>query len=602
MLSIKNSKFILALLLLATALVYGNSLNNPFVPDDRSIIFRFAPGEDWTLADLSRRTLFGTPPDRLQPSEQSAYFRPLTLLTFALNRTLARAQPGGYRIVNIILHLSVVALLFLFLAHLTKKWVAFFATLLFALHPAHVQAVSYISSRSDPLYAALALVCLLFWRKGNEPQGRRRLYLSLALSSFFLGLFAKENIVILPALVLAMDFIWNQSESWKKKIRENLGWYLGFALLFSFYLLVRIGNGFPLSMEAGKELAFGLRLLLALKLLGLYLALAFYPAHLSLFRVVPIPESFFDWQVLAGILLLVALVSLVYHCWSSYRDISFGILWFLISILPVLNLTLVNAPMMEHWLYLPLMGLTLAFVAGSRGLAERVGEVRGAAIGLVLLALLLAGKTFTRNAEWRDHVKLFSQDVSYYPGNYLAWFWLGDALKERGMFDGAIRAFQTGLAIDPNGERAWRNLGESLSLAGMDEEAERAFARAISIDESNPSFYHMLGVHRLIVGRYQAAVEALGKSLDLYPSVGAYHALGSANLRLGLKAKAEGAFQKALRLYPGHETVHAGTHVHLGKLFLRQGKTEAARQEWQLALRFDPKNEDALSLLSTHQQ
>jgi tetratricopeptide (TPR) repeat protein len=177
-------------------------------------------------------------------------------------------------------------------------------------------------------------------------------------------------------------------------------------------------------------------------------------------------------------LLLAVSVILVYAFWSIRREVSFGIVWYLISILPVLNLTLLNAPLMEHWLYLPLIGLTLAFVGLVRTLAERVGEVRGAAVGLILLALLLSARTATRNAEWNNHVRLFSRDVSYYPGNYLAWFWLADALQQRGMLHDAIRALQAGLAIDPYRRRAWIALGESLSLTGRNDEAEEAFSRA----------------------------------------------------------------------------------------------------------------------------
>ena len=589
----KKESLVLAAILLATVLVYANSLNNPFITDDRHIILKnFQPWQSWTLDDLFTRSLFSTSPS------ESSYFRPLTLLTFALNYPLAGANPRGYRAVNIGIHLLVIVLIYLLASQLAGGWLATFSALLYALHPVHVQAVSYISSRSDLLYTALALLCLLLWHKGNYAQGiKRAIYFSSALSAFFFGLFAKENIVVVPAIAVVMDLLWNHSGSWRNKIKENFGWYLGFILLFAIYVLIRSGAGFPLSMEGGRDFAFSLRVLFALKLFALYLGVIFYPAHLSLFRVVPVPESFFEWQVILGALLLAGMLILAWHLRQAHKEISLGIMWYLISLLPVLNLTLLNAPMMEHWLYLPLIGLTLALVGAVRSMAETVREVRGAAFGLIFLALLLSARTVSRNAEWSDLSKLFSRDVSYYPGNWRAWSWLGDSFKTQGRLNGAIRAYKTSLALNPKQIPTWVALGEALSVAGRNDEAEEILSNAATVRPKEAWFWYLLGIHRLKVEKYQEAIEPLGKSIELNPSPMAYHALGSIYLRLGQKDKAEQSFNNALLMYPGQQKFHSGVHVDLGKLYLRQGKPKEAQEEWQLALRFDPNNAEASELL-----
>ena len=583
-------------ILLATALVYMNSLSNPFVSDDRHIIFKnFSPWQSWTLGDMFSRSLFSTSPS------QSSYFRPLTLLTFALNYPLAGPNPAGYRAVNIGLHLLVVALIALLLFHLAGGWIAVFSALLYSLHPVHVQAVSYISSRSDLLYTALALSSLLFWRKGSQAQGiKKAIYLSAALSAFFFGLFAKENIVVIPAVVLGMDLIWNDGEPWRDKLRTKAGWYLGFVLLFCIYFFVRLEAGFPLSMEGGREFALNLRVLYALRLFALYLGVIFYPAHLSMFRVVPVPESFFEWQVILGSLLLAGMLVAAWLQRETHKEVSFGLLWYLISVGLVLNLTLLNAPMMEHWLYFPLIGLTLAFVSVVRTVAEKVGEVRGAALGLIFLAFLLSARTISRNAEWGDLVKMFSRDVLYYPGNWRAWSWLGDAFKARGRLNDAIRAYKTSLGMNPKQIPAWVALGETLSMAGGDDEAEKIFSAAVSARPEESLYWYFLGIHRLKVGKNQAAIEPLERSIEFNPSPMAYHALGSVYLRLGRKDKAELSFNNALLMYPGQRGFHSGIHLDLGKLYLRQGKLTEAREEWQLALRFDPSNAEARGLLQGH--
>jgi tetratricopeptide (TPR) repeat protein len=492
----------------------------------------------------------------------------------------------------------VVFLLAVFLRRLVGAWLAIFTALLFALHPVHVQAVSYISSRSDLLYTAPALLSLLFWHKSSHAQGiKRAIYLSSALSAFFFGLFAKENIVVVPALAVVMDLVWNHAGSWRDKIKENFGWYLGFIFLFAIYLIVRLGAGFPLSMEGGREFAFSLRILFALKLFALYLGVIFYPAHLSLFRVVPVPESLFEWQVILGALLLAGMLVAAWLLRQAHKEISFGLLWYLISLGLVLNLTLLNAPMMEHWLYFPLIGLTLAFVGTVRSISETVGEVRGAALGLIFLALLLSARTVSRNAEWSDLSKLFSRDVSYYPGNWRAWSWLGDALKIEGRLNEAIRAYRNSLALNPQQTPTWVALGETLSIAGKDDEAEKILSGAVSARPKEAWSWYLLGIHRLKVGKYQEAIEPLEKSIELNSSPMAYHALGSIYLRLGQKEQAEQSFIKATLMYPGQQRFHSGGHLDLGKLYLRQGKLKEAKEEWQLALRFDPNNAEARGLL-----
>lgn len=589
----RNQCLFLAALLLTTTLIYANGFNNPFVVDDRAIIFRnFQPSKSWTLEDVFQRGLFPGAPS------ESAYFRPLTLLTFALNYPLAGQSPRGYRVVNLGLHLLTIMLVNVLFSIVAGKWVGVFGSLLYALHPVHVQAVSYISSRSDPLYTALGLLCLLSWVKGNESEGMRKsLYLGIALGAFFLGLFAKETMIVVFPLTVLTDLFWHPARSLREKIREKLPWYGGFVALFGIYLFIRLGLGYPLLMEGEVEMGLGSRVLSAPKIFSLYLGLVFYPVPLFFFRTMAVPQSFFEWQVVLGATLLGGMLTLAWLLSRTRKEISFGIFWFLISLLPVLNLTVLNAAVMEHWLYLPLIGLTLAFVAGVKALADRLGEVRGAAVGLSLLALLLSARTVSRNAEWGDLVRLFSQNVAAYPKHSLAWLWLADALKERGGWNDAIRAYKAVLALKNTNLPALVGLADVLSFVGRDDEADEILLRATSLRPRDAWLLYMLGTQRLKLGRNQEAIEALEESIRFDPSVGAYHVLGSAYLRLGNREAAEQSFQKAIRMRPSDFKSHAGIHLDMGKLYLNRGQLKEAIEEWHLALRFDPENQEAKALL-----
>ena len=603
---VKRDSTILALLLVLATIVYANTLHNPFVIDDQNIIVRNFLLRQWTLADVLKTHLFSA------IAVETQYYRPLTLLTFAINYGFSGLEPQGYHIVNLALHLLVVSLSYLLLSHFVSPWIAGFSAALFAVHPVNAQAVSYISSRSDPLYTVLALLSLLLWIKGSRAQGNvRSLFLAFSLIAFFLGLFAKETTIVAPALVILTDWIWYNDGTWKEKLTRNWPWYLGFGAMLSVYVMIRMGfAGYALNMEAsleawkpGRDLTIWPRILLALQLLKSYLTLALYPINLSFFRSVEIPKGPLELGVLLGASSLAILITLAGLFWSRRKEIPYGILWFLISIVPVLNLTSLNAPMMEHWLYLPMIGFALAFVGCLYALAQHLGEFRGATFGLALLVILLSAKTASRNAEWGDPILLFQNDARRYPNEEKNWFLLGYAYFERRMVPQAILAFQKGLAVNPNHAYAWSGLGEALSMAGKDEEAEKCFLKAISIMPENPWLHYVLGIHGLKTGKVSNAVEALSRAVSFRPPLPtAYHLLGSAHMRQGNRVEAERAFGKALSMLPQDREIHSAVHVEMGKLYLRVGKAKEAKEEWQIALRFDPNDEEAKALLQKETQ
>lgn len=594
----KKDLLIVASLLLFTAFIYNNSLRNPFTADDYHIIVEnFLPRPAWTLGDMFRLSLF--------PSygRDIAYYRPLTLLTFATNYDLFFDQPWGYRAVNLMIHLIAVSLVYFLLSRLTLRWIAAFAALLFAVHPANVMAITYISSRSDPLYTGLVLACLFLWHCGSRTErGKGAIFFSAAIGTFFLGLLSKETAIVAPILALGMDALCPNQRTSGEKVKEHAFWYLGFVVALVIYLYIRLDAGYPLLMERGGGPDMSSRILLAFKLLSLYLGLAFYPLHLSAFRMVSIPKSPFAAEVVVGAVLLAALILLAYLYHSKRREVTYGIFWFLVSLFPVLNLTRLNAPMMEHWLYLPLIGLTLAFVGVAYDLACRIGEIRGAALGLSLLALLLSVRTIYRNAEWGDLVKLFSQDVAHYPRHERAWAWLGDAYKAKGEWQSAIEAYRTSLQINPRRTQNWLALASALSLAEQNEEAEEILSWAVGQEPLNPLYRYHLGLHLLKLGKNEEAINTLKENSKLDPPLPlSYHALGSAYLRVKNLPAAEAEFQRALKSYHGDRRFHAGFHVNLGRLYSKQDRINEASEEWQLALRFDPNHAEARSLLKSIQ-
>lgn len=596
----KKDYAVIALLFLLAVSVYANGLHNPFIVDDHHIIVR-----NWLLREQNPLPVLKTHLFASQGIE-TEYYRPLTHLTFWINYRLSGLNPEGYHAINLSLHIAVVTLSYLLFSRFVSPGVAGFSTALFAAHPANVQAVTYISSRSDPLYALCILLGLLSWRSGNATAGLHKiLFQGSSLALYFLALSSKETALVMLPLVFLTDWMRPIHHTASETFKRNWIWYVGLAMVFAAYLAARgLLAGYGLTMEksnvawtAASTLGLEERALLALKLFSLYLGLIGYPVNLALFRSVEVPTGFFDIGVLFGLGALILLIMTAYCFWARRNEVSYGILWFLITLVPVLNLTPLNAPMMEHWLYLPLTGFLLAFVGCIYSLAQRLDESRGATFALSLLILMLSIKTVSRNQEWGDPVTLFMNDARRQPRAEKNWFLLGYAYAQRGQAIQAVEAYRTGLAVNSESAQAWSGLGEALSMLGRDEEAKKSFLRAISLNPWNPWLHYVLGIQRLKEGEIDLAIETLEQAVRLTPPLPvAYHVLGSAYLRQRRESAAEDAFRKASALVPPGNEIHAAIHIELGKTYLRRGEKNAALEEWRIALRFDP-NGEAKSLL-----
>ena len=600
MIGAKRHLQILVLLCLLAVLVYANSLHNPFIIDDHHIIVR-----NWLLREQTPWPIFKSHLFASQGIE-TEYYRPLTLFTFWINYRISGLNPVGYHATNLSLHVIVVTLAYILLSQFVSPAIAGFSSAFFAVHPANVQAVTYISSRSDPLYSLCILLGLLSWRSGTAATGSKRIFFQgSSLALYFLALSSKEMALVMLLLVLLTDWMWPIHQTARETFKRNWIWYAGLGTVFVIYLAVRgLFAGYGLTMENSKvawtlasTLGLAERIFLALKLFWLYVGLIFYPANLSFFRSVELPTGFFDIAVLSGLGTLALLIMAAYFSWTRQKEVCYGILWFLITIVLVLNLTPLNAPMMEHWLYLPLIGFLLATVGCIFRFAQMIGERRGTAAALAFLFLILSIKTFSRNREWGDPVTLFLNDAQRQPRAEKNWFLLGYAYAERGQANQAVEAYRAGLAINSNNAQGWSGLGEALSMLGQSKEAEKSFVSAISLNPWNPWFHYVLGLQRIREDKIDLAIETLEQAGRLTPRLPlVYHVLGSAYLRQGREKEAETAFRKALSLLPPDNEIHAGIHIELGKIYVRQGKMGSALQEWRLALRFDP-NSEAKSLL-----
>ena len=221
-------------LVLLNAGVYANSLCNPFMYDDRSIILEDARVQqgDWTALLTGRYWHL--------PSA-TRHYRPLISLSYAVNQALS-PEPWAYRAANLMLHAGTSVVLFLFTLELFGSLCAAAAAgAFFALHPVHTEALNAIVGRAD-LVVALGVVCAawIYWRDSAPGAARRPGRPVAGAAAFAVALLCKENAVTLLGVVALLDW-WRRRQGeatdpgwWRRRVLRAyvpmiliLGAYLG---------------------------------------------------------------------------------------------------------------------------------------------------------------------------------------------------------------------------------------------------------------------------------------------------------------------------------------------------------------------------------------
>ncbi len=451
----RSSFWFLALIAAVVLIVYANSLSGAFVWDDENLILKdpfikgFSHLRDFFLIPFGYSTTGGRV---LVPT-----YRPLQSVTFTFDYFLWGTQPFGYHLTNIFFHALVGMLVYLLAVELTGQvFFSLFASLVYVVHPVNVAGVAYISGRAEPLSAVFLLVSLLLYIKARKKKK------VLAWACYFFscisyvgGFLSKEMVLALPALLVLYDLCFER--------RIRIKRLLPYVIICSLYVVSRLTIlRFTVFSGVKEMLPLATRLMVAPYLVLRYLRLLFFPFDLHLGYMLIKPDTFWN-PLYCGSALLTALflwVTLVVNRRSALA--LFGFSWFFITLFLFLNILFqLNAPLAEHWLYVPAMG----FIIGSFAMVrERIlvskKVLTGGAIGLVIFFSLITIRT---NAVWKDNETVFRNIIKYSPGNFAARTNLGVVLKRQGRYEDAIEQFRIVLSIRPADQKAKEELAETIS-------------------------------------------------------------------------------------------------------------------------------------------
>jgi hypothetical protein len=401
------------------AAAYLPSLAGVFQFDDYNVIVHYPTVHSW-------EALF---------ERAGAGVRPLLKASYTLNWTLG----GGFSFFNIALHALNAALLYLVGEALFRdRRAALIAALLFALHPAATEAVTYISGRSSSLMAVFYLSAILVYLRGAHWVFSTGLFLAAVAT--------RETAVTLPAALLLCELCRAERPSWREILRRQ--WPHWTLLLVGGLFLLLNQRYFDLVAYGYGERGLADNLLTQVGGVS-YLVLRLISLHG--YNIDPALPTLTEWTPTLAFqaLLLFSLFAIGIANLRARPWLAFGVLWFFLQLAPTNSIVPRLDVANDRQLYLASWGLFLA-------LCIQLRDLPGFAFSSILVLFTVA--SVLRQFDYRSEIVLWESTVALAPWNARAHNNLGYAYQLAGRTQEARREYQAALLFDATHAKARLNL------------------------------------------------------------------------------------------------------------------------------------------------
>jgi len=418
-------------------------------------------------------------------------YHPLTTMMYAMEYFLVGNNPMLFHFNNIIIHLANVYLVFLLIFRLTKKTeLAFITSIFFGIHPMHVESVAWISERKDVLYTMFFLLSALAYHKFAYIKNAGKNQYFLALLYFFLSLMSKSAAVVLPVVLVIIDYYLKRKLSLKSVIEKIP--FFSLSVLFGILAILSQDSAGAIQ-DLTPMFTIPERFMLASYALLGYIFKLFAPFNLS--AMYPYPERIGSslsilFKIAPFVVLLLGVLLFIFK--KNWRFVVFGTLFFDSTIFLVIQLLPVGGALMaERYTYVPYIGLF--FILGH--LYIIVKENKNESINkfknlfkylLIAFGIYCSVITYQRIEVWKNGEVLFTDVINKYPSlpfaynnrGYLYYRFLKD-------YDKALADFDKCTQIDSTFDKAYSNRAVLLYNTDRQEEALIDFDKCLKLKPDN---------------------------------------------------------------------------------------------------------------------
>jgi tetratricopeptide (TPR) repeat protein len=538
---------------LSNGLVYDDGkqlLENPFVRNTH-LWWRIFTGSVWSFLGAAAETNF---------------YRPLHIFSYWLIWRVAGPNPAAYHFFQWTLYMATGLLVFRIGREILENdLAAFVGSLLWLLHPLHVEAVAWIASVPEMGCGFFYLLAFWLFLRAEKAGGGRLTRHAGAALAYLPALFFKEAAFSFPLLLIAYWFFFSQAVvNWSRKA-ACWGMYVVPVVAYSAARLAALGH------FSGARHLWKIQpkiIAAALSLVGQHARLFFWPVHLNVFHNFdPGPSLRSPWPWLT--LLVLATAGALR---KRQRALAFLVAWWVVTLLPCLDVRQLSFPLLaERFSYLPSVGLCLALGYLSLAfLRQRLPRVPLAPIVLPVLGLVMGFWCFQdvrAVPNWRSNETLFGYSLRVAPDAGLVRIHHGLDLQFRAHdLEGARKEFETAFRLNQSGfyplntvtYDSYIGMGQIADLEGRHEEAMTYYLKATRALPYHSLAYDILGTVYFPRGDYSKAAEYFARAVQVNPQdLSARFYLGTCWRKLGKYREAAGQFRAAREVDPTYTQAYA---------------------------------------------
>ncbi|MEO6168467.1 MAG: tetratricopeptide repeat protein [Chitinophagales bacterium] len=540
----------IAVIVLACMILYGPSLKNTWTNwDDEGYVLKNDLVTGFNLSGIFSEQVMGN-------------YHPVTVLFQAIEYSFFKEDATGFHTLSLLLHVINALLLFFFIRQLTRKNIpAFIGALLFAIHPLHVESVSWVSAQKDLLYSFFYFAALIYYLqyKQSEPKGQLKYLMVFIL--FLLSLLSKAQAVTFPVVMILID--WYRREKFTTRVLlEKLPFFI---LAVIFGVVAIYAQQASDSIQDITLYSFPERLMFSAYAIVGYLTRLVVPLNLSAYYPYPeVNDNAFSWLVYTAPVIVGLIGFLLYRFRKKSAYLTFGMLFFLVNIFLVLQLLPVGGAITaDRYTYLSFAGLFFVIAM----FASEVWEQNNMALKAFRMPLVIAGSAWilflsyqcqARAKVWYSSETLWTDVIEKYPRVPIAYNDLGSFYQKKEQLDLAKRNFDIALRLQPDFPQALINRCDLFRVINKIDSAIIDGNHAVALKPGDPDSHMNRGIAFSMAEKNDSAL------MD---------------------------FRMVIREQPKN----AKAYNNLGNLYMIKEQPDSAITNYNLALRYDPQFIDVLN-------
>ncbi len=444
-------------------------------------------------------------------------YNPLTTLSFAIEKHFFGTNPFVHHFNNLLLHILNALLVFWLAIRLRVQLIgAYLISILFAIHPMHVESVAWITERKDVLFAFFylaALISYIYYIKRKQPR-----YYILCLLLMILSLFSKIQAVALPLSMLLIDYYFRRKLNVKLLLEKIPFFFLSLVFgLIGVHFLQAAG-----AFNVTSTIQWYERPLMGAYALGAYLYKVLIPYPLSAYY--PYPKKVDDWLPIIYYIVpaLVFLFSiLVVMTYKHTRIVLFGVGFFFFNVVFLLQVVEAGAGFIaDRFSYIAYLGLFFIIGQGLTYLLHQKLQWKLAILAVIAIYLTCLGTySYSRSKVWHDDASLWTDALNKYPNISFAYTSRGKFYAATQQYDKAIADYEQYITLRPNNTKGFYEKGLVYLMTKKYEKAIRDFNDVLQLNSKDKNALTYKGYALMEMRQYKEAIETYTALLRLQKNV-----------------------------------------------------------------------------------